>query len=338
MSEIVGEKAVYRESVKTDNATYAIVEPSVYGGRDNIVTHPLIPLYDIRQIDWSVTIGEGAIYNPKEGQGVFGAKIEIGYGAMVRGSVVATGSLAIESGMFTSSAGELKEGGRAELVKRPTSILGDVVSFDTFIARPGRKLAGYEPGFILVLGSLVLRNKVEISAPLLVGGSMYLIEGREVVFEYRENAFKTPFLVLGVIYAEKSKLTMNAPLSAGMIILEGADLEINAPLYLHFPVIICRGGNVYVNSEIHVAPLVDMLSKAFDAVRAGGNAPVNLYYALMYLSNILREESLIPIDNLDPERDRVKLGEDAFAITNLWRVLDISEAKKVHRMLGYTYW
>jgi len=332
-------KIMYKEIIKTDNATYAIVEPSVHREISNIVTHPLIPIHDIRQIDWSVTIGEGAIYNPNEGQGIYGTRVEIGYGSMVRGSVIATNNLIIESGLFTSGTGSSKEGEEAELIKSPTSIFGDVVSLYMFIARPGRKLAGYEPGFIEVLGNLILYDRAEVSAPLIIGGSVFLIGHKDISsnFEYREGEFKIPFFTMGVTYIKSSKVRINAPLSTAMIVLDDADLEVNAPLYLHYPIITGRG-NIYVNDKIFVVPMRDILSSTFRELGAEEKIPVNLHYALIYISNILREGALIPMDELNPERDRVKLGEDTFAITNLWRTLNISEVKKIYEMFGNMYW
>ncbi|MEW5937761.1 MAG: polymer-forming cytoskeletal protein [Candidatus Thermoplasmatota archaeon] len=143
---------VTKKAVETDGLTYANVSP------DQFCEEPLIPLKNpTQQMVWNVTIGKGAVYNPRTPAGIYANKVEINYGARVNGSIFGRERVTVDSG--TSRAG-------------PTFIYGNVTSNGhVLISAPVKTMKDYEEGVAVIIGNIVGKI-IEINTPVVVKGNV----------------------------------------------------------------------------------------------------------------------------------------------------------------------
>ena len=182
------------DAIETDNLTYVKVAPY------QTCKLPLIPLKNpSKQIEWSVNIGTGAIYNPDRKIGIYGHNIKVGYGSRLNGNIHARDCINLEAGCCE---------------KGPTFILGSVSSMNNiFIKKPRNKLDDYSDGSVIINGNVYCKN-IEILAPVIIRGN--LIAEKNIVI--KNNA-----IISGVIYSKKGKVLIKNATAYSIVVGNSQD-------------------------------------------------------------------------------------------------------------------
>lgn len=170
---------IVTKALETDDLTYARVAP--YQACDR----PLIPSVNAsRQLEWTIEMGAGSIYNPSTICGMYAKEIKVRYGARINASVNSKEEIIIESGI--SKMG-------------PTMILGSVTSEGSvFVTDPVSKRSDHQPGPVVIYGN-IYGNNVVIKGKANILGS--IIASEDVVIEGSA-------MVSGVIYSKNGRINI----------------------------------------------------------------------------------------------------------------------------------
>lgn len=175
MSDIKSQ--IVKTSVETDDMSHAKVHH--YQSCDK----PLIPSKNpSKQLDWTVELGIGSIYNPNIICGIYAKKTKIRYGARVNSSINSREEIIIENGMAKLG---------------PTLVLGSITSGGTvFIEKPVTTRSDHNDGPAVIYGN-IYANDVLIKGNANIYGNV--IAHENVVIEGEA-------MIHGAIYSRKGKI------------------------------------------------------------------------------------------------------------------------------------
>jgi hypothetical protein len=195
------------DKVETDNRTFATVRA------DQTCEEALIPGEEpFRQLEWSVTLEKGSVYNPEEeATGIYAEEIDCKYGVQIGGDMFGRNGISLaHGGSVHSSLGDDEENpvigtrvlgtvaseGKVEVTEpaskaedweeRPVTIYGDLFGSHITIDRP-----------LLVYGNIVAENTLRVDAPTVVLGDVRsegIIEASDL---FALTIFATKDIVLG---------------------------------------------------------------------------------------------------------------------------------------------
>lgn len=173
------------DKVETDNRTFATVRA------DQTCEEALIPGEEpFRQLEWSVTLEKGSIYNPEEGSvGIYAEEVDCKYGVQVGADVFGRNGVSLAYGGAAHST--LGEDGESPVVG--TRVLGTVASEGNVeVTNPASKANDWAQRPVTVYGDL-LGSHVTVDRPLFVYGNIVA-----------ENTLRVnaPTVVLGDIRSE----------------------------------------------------------------------------------------------------------------------------------------
>ncbi len=179
---------VTTKAIETDHLRYFKVAP------DQVCDESIIPTKEpTRQMDWTVSIGKGAVYNPKIATGIYANVIEIGYGARINGSVYGRSKITIDTG--ASRIGQ-------------TFIYGDVSSpGDIIISAPNKKMRDYKEGSVVVTGNIIGKT-IEITSAASIKGN---------VMAEKDIAISARCTVHGFIYSKNGTVSLEGVSAYGII-------------------------------------------------------------------------------------------------------------------------
>lgn len=160
------------DKVETDNRTFATVRA------DQTCEEPLIPGEEpFRQLEWSVTLEKGSVYNPEEeGIGIYAQEIDCKYGVQVGGDMFGRQEISLASG----GAAHSSLGGEEETPVIGTRVLGTVASDGSIeITEPASKAEDWHERPVTIYGDL-FGARLTIDRPLFVYGNVVAEESLRV--------------------------------------------------------------------------------------------------------------------------------------------------------------
>ena len=268
---------------------------------DSVCIEPLIPGGDhpSQEMDFSVTIHKGAVYNPKGGAertGCYGKRIHIEYGAWVNGAVFGHESVELESG------GTRRRGGG--LIYGPVASQGEVL-----IHVPLAHASDYADDKPLLIVGDVYGRKVRIEGPTMIFGNVIAKDDLSITAETT---------VHGLIVSLAGSVRVQQ--TSAYSIIAGSQLEVGCGVSVLIPVIWVKGGGKeQAKPPVEITAPVRVIGPY--CFKHGRELGFEEEVALRFAFNcpVYLDECPLPFERLD-ESDSTEY-EGGYLISNAWRTL-----------------